>query len=192
MPLDVTPARADQIGPIARLAALTFPLACPPDLPAAAVRGFIADQLTEDRFAHYLSEPGYGVTVALDDDQVVAYALCVDGTTMDEEAGASVRSRPTRGISKFYLHPDHHGSGIATALLEHLTGQAIADGCGSLWLATNKQNVRALRFYRRRGFTIVGGRTFLVGGVENDDDVLELSLAAQQQNPLVDDTTAVG
>lgn len=177
MVVHVLQAGSKRLDELAELAALTFPLACPTHVPEVAVQAFIDEHLRVENFAHYVEAPGYTVTVvADDDDHLVAYALCVDGTQVDPIAAESVRLRPTRGISKFYLHPDLHGSGVATALLQHLIADAARDQIRSLWLATNKGNVRARRFYQRHGFAIVGGRTFLVGGVENDDDVFELDL----------------
>jgi GNAT superfamily N-acetyltransferase len=47
------------------------------------------------------------------------------------------------------------GSGAGTALLD-ATGRAARDaGCARVWLITTNDNLRALRFYQRRGFRLV-------------------------------------
>jgi GNAT superfamily N-acetyltransferase len=47
------------------------------------------------------------------------------------------------------------GVGAGTALLD-AAGRAARDaGCGRLWLITTNDNLRALRFYQRRGFRLV-------------------------------------
>ncbi len=46
------------------------------------------------------------------------------------------------------------GIGVGAALTLAVRDAAIAAGCGRLWLITTNDNTRALRFYRRRGFTI--------------------------------------
>ncbi len=47
------------------------------------------------------------------------------------------------------------GAGAGTALLD-AAGRAARDaGCGRLWLITTNDNLRALRFYQRRGFRLV-------------------------------------
>jgi ribosomal protein S18 acetylase RimI-like enzyme len=46
------------------------------------------------------------------------------------------------------------GRGIGTALLEAAASQARAAGCRRLWLITTNDNLRALRFYQRRGMRL--------------------------------------
>ena len=46
------------------------------------------------------------------------------------------------------------GSGAGTALIEAAAGAARTAGCRRLWLITTNDNLRALRFYQRRGFRL--------------------------------------
>jgi GNAT superfamily N-acetyltransferase len=46
----------------------------------------------------------------------------------------------------------HQGKGIGTALLGTVVDAARVAGAGKLWLITTNDNLRALRFYQRRGF----------------------------------------
>jgi GNAT superfamily N-acetyltransferase len=45
--------------------------------------------------------------------------------------------------------------GIGTALVEAVRQAAKAAGCTRLWLITTNDNLEALRFYQKRGFTLV-------------------------------------
>ncbi len=45
--------------------------------------------------------------------------------------------------------------GIGTALLSRMEEEATAIGCNRLWLITTNDNMEALRFYQKRGFSIV-------------------------------------
>jgi len=45
-------------------------------------------------------------------------------------------------------------SGVGTALTEKVREVATARGCQRLWLITTNDNLDAIRFYQRRGFTI--------------------------------------
>jgi GNAT superfamily N-acetyltransferase len=47
------------------------------------------------------------------------------------------------------------GHGIGTALLERVREEAITRGCTRLWLITTNDNLRAVRFYQRRGMRLV-------------------------------------
>jgi len=45
-------------------------------------------------------------------------------------------------------------SGVGTALMDEVKKSARARGCSRLWLITLNDNLDAIRFYQRRGFTI--------------------------------------
>ena len=47
------------------------------------------------------------------------------------------------------------GTGVATALIAAAEAAAQAAGCARLWLITTNDNLRALRFYQKRGFRMV-------------------------------------
>lgn len=53
-------------------------------------------------------------------------------------------------VDHLYIHPDHHGRGLGTAMLS----QAM-DGQPSLRLWVFQRNVHAARFYASRGFRVV-------------------------------------
>jgi GNAT superfamily N-acetyltransferase len=44
--------------------------------------------------------------------------------------------------------------GIATALIDEVKRIADENGCARLWLITTNDNIHAIRFYQKRGFTI--------------------------------------
>lgn len=45
--------------------------------------------------------------------------------------------------------------GIGTALVEAVKRAAVSSGCRRLWLITTNDNMRALKFYQKRGFLLV-------------------------------------
>jgi N-acetylglutamate synthase-like GNAT family acetyltransferase len=45
--------------------------------------------------------------------------------------------------------------GIGTALIETVRRVAVEAGCSRLWLITTNDNLEALRFYQKRGFSLV-------------------------------------
>ena len=52
------------------------------------------------------------------------------------------------------LHAAVSWHGAGTALLAEAERIALAEGCQRLWLITTNDNVDALRFYQRRGFSL--------------------------------------
>ena len=47
------------------------------------------------------------------------------------------------------------GVGVGSALIDAVKHAATVEGCARLWLITTNDNLRALRFYQKRGFTLV-------------------------------------
>ena len=173
--LEIRPARADEAGIIAELAARTFPDACPPGLPAEAIEAFIADELSEEAFAEHLANPEDRILLAFVDGRAGGYSLVRTG---GDAIGADML-RPGKieagdaYLSKCYADTPWRGTGLAGALLE----SAVEDAAGHsraarIVLGTNSVNTRAQRFYRKHGFVKKGRRTFTVGGVRNHDVVL--------------------
>lgn len=155
------------------LAALTFPLACPPTTTDEAKAAFIAEHLSREAFDRYLADPDRTVLVA---DGLLGYAIVVHGEPSDPDARLAITTRPTAELSKLYVHPQRHGGGIARALVDAAIADARERGALSLWLGVNIHNARANRFYDKNGFAIVGSKRFRVGEVLEEDHVRERPL----------------
>lgn len=155
------------------LAALTFPLACPPHTTAESVAAHVARHLSAERFAGYLADPRHVLIVADDAGLLVGYTMVVAGEPGDPEVAAAVTVRPTAELSKCYVHPDHLGSGLAAALVDRTVDVARQLGAAAVCLGVNAQNARANRFYDKCGFVVVGTRRFVVGDQVEDDLVRE-------------------
>jgi diamine N-acetyltransferase len=66
-------------------------------------------------------------------------------------------------IQRFYVDAAHHGAGLAHQLMSHVLTRVEAAGYAALWLGVWERNARALAFYRKWGFEVVGKHTFRVG-----------------------------
>ena len=163
---------------LARLAALTFPLACTPQTPAAVMTSYIASRLDPGSFRRHLTDPSCTVLLAESVHDPVGYAVLVAGEPVDPDVAGVVRRRPTVELMRFYVHPDHHGSGTADLLMEHTLTAAGAMQAAGVWLGTSEENGRANAFYARHGFEAVGLKRFLLGDVWEDDIVRERPLDA--------------
>ncbi len=176
MTATVRPATATDAAELAAVAAATFPLACPPGTTPEAMQSFISDNLRESHFAAYLTDPARDVLLAEVDGVPAGYTMLVAGEPRDADVLASITARPTVELSKCYVRAEHHGRGVASALMAASIDAARARGAAALWLGVNQQNERANAFYAKSGFALVGTKRFLVGGHYEDDFVRELLL----------------
>ncbi|HLG63023.1 MAG TPA: GNAT family N-acetyltransferase [Ktedonosporobacter sp.] len=80
------------------------------------------------------------------------------------EQGKSEERERRVGLTTYMLQGDEceivtidstqPGLGIGTALIEAVKGVAVRSACRRLWLITTNDNLNALRFYQKRGFTL--------------------------------------
>jgi ribosomal protein S18 acetylase RimI-like enzyme len=166
-------ATADDAGPLAALAAVTFPLACPPSASPADIAAHLANTLSERHFRNYLADPAVTILVIDTDGGLRGYSLLVNRPTQDPDVAAALKLLPSVELSKCYVHPEHHGLGAAAELM-HASLQAAAEtGAAGVWLGVNSQNARAIRFYEKSGFRKVGSKSFRLGTTVEHDFVLE-------------------
>ncbi|GAB3877323.1 GNAT family N-acetyltransferase [Terrabacter terrigena] len=173
----VRPATPDDVPMLASVAAATFVLACPPSMAPERVAAFVSEVLSPERFRAYLADPDRRLLLAERSGAVLGYAMLVSGEPSDGDVREAIHYRPTVELSKIYVLPEAHGTGAAGLLMERGLDWARSVGAAGVWLGVNQQNERAQRFYAKSGFHRVGTKRFLVGGVHEDDFVMERALA---------------
>jgi ribosomal protein S18 acetylase RimI-like enzyme len=166
-----TPDSVD-VAELAGVAARTFPLACPPSVSHANIASFIDANLSDARFTEYLADPQRLILTASQLDRIVGYAMLIRGVGDDPDIARAVPVRPAAELSKMYVLPGNHGSGVSTALMGAALAGAVDWGTNCVWLGVNQQNHRAQRFYKKSGFTVSGTRTFQLGDHDEHDYVM--------------------
>jgi ribosomal protein S18 acetylase RimI-like enzyme len=146
------------IDDLAAVAARTFPLACPPTVTPENIASFVETNLSAKRFGEYLADPQRRILTASRDGRIVGYAMLIRDDGVE--------------LSKMYVLPDHHGTGVSTALMNAALAAAAEWGACCVWLGVNQQNQRAQRFYTKCGFTVNGTRTFRLGAYDENDYVM--------------------
>ncbi|MFV0494371.1 GNAT family N-acetyltransferase [Mycobacterium sp.] len=162
---------------MAAVAARTFPLACPPWSRPEDIAAFVDAQLSPECFAAYLSDPRRAVIAARNPDGIAGYVMVIRGVPNDDRIQRAVPLRPAVELSKLYLLTDFHGTGISAALLDAAISAAFDWGARCIWLGANEKNLRAVRFYRKHGFTVTGAKTFQMGSFVEDDYVMVRELS---------------
>ena len=176
MTVTIRQAQPSDAAELASVAAATFALACPPGTAPESIAEFIASTLSEERFGHYLVDPTRDIRLAEHDGAAAGYTMLVFGEPAAADVAAAISIRPTFELSKVYVLSDRHGVGIAAPLMTATLDAARERGALGIWLGVNAQNARAIRFYEKSGFAIVGKKTFMVGPELHHDHVMERAL----------------
>ena len=112
-------------------------------------------------------DKGHSFLVAEEDGAAIGFA----GYELNHLAGSLSK------LHKLYLLPSSQGKGVGKALLLEVAKRAREARQKSLVLNVNKQNKKAIDFYRVLGFVTIRQEVNDIGsGYVMDDDVMELSL----------------
>lgn len=84
--------------------------------------------------------------------------------------------RPALLLDQIYVAGQHHGAGIASALMDWAFGEAARRQAKELYLTVFIDNQRARRFYDRYGFEAVGRYDFMVGEQADHDIIMRKML----------------
>ena len=77
-------------------------------------------------------------------------------------------------LAQLHVLESHHGRGIGSGLLKACIEYTERLGSQGIWLGVMKGNEKALRFYKRWGFRIVGEEPFAIGSNNYADLVMVL------------------
>ncbi len=119
---------------------------------------FLSESHSADFYKKALSVDGTHIWVALESDEIVGY-LKVGKNTLPCDP-----PRPEAfEISRLYLAPQQHGTGLAQRLMEMGFDYARGLGFREVTLSVFSENPRAQRFYARLGFQKIGTYDYYVG-----------------------------
>ncbi len=159
---------------VAPLAARLFVQAYGATHPEPELGHYVARTFPEEGFREWLADPTQAVFIALDSNsRGIGYAY-VRPSTGNTPAGVS--GTTVFELMRMYVDANHHGLGVAAALMEAGIANARANGADTLWLAVWQNAARPIAFYSRFGFHIVGTTTFKWGDGFDDDFIMSRSI----------------
>jgi GNAT superfamily N-acetyltransferase len=109
-------------------------------------RGWLAERLRESWGSPEVVSRG-----RLRDASKLAALVCEEN---GERIGAATLEFRDGDCELVTIDAFEAGRGAGSALLEAAAERARGEGCGRLWLITTNDNLRALRFYQRRGLRL--------------------------------------
>ena len=156
--ISVRTATADDAGLLAGLGARTFHATFAADNSEADMSAYLRRSFSADIQARELADSGTTFLVAEFEGAAVGYARLRTGG-----APACVVGKMPMEIVRFYSDAPWIGRGVGSALMRACLGRATSLVCDVVWLDVWEHNMRAIGFYERQGFTVVGEQDFVLG-----------------------------
>lgn len=167
MDISVRGASSDDAEALSAFAAEVFPLGGPPGVDPRDLAQHVAKDLTAECFRGWIVDPNALLFVAETANHICGYALVLRSSPNPQVEG----SAPAE-LKKFYVAPAHHGRGVADQLMRQALEHLERDRLAVVWLSVFSGNPRAIAFYERWGFQIVGTWEFLVGTDRQKDSLM--------------------
>ena len=157
-------ATADDAARLADFAGRTFRETYLPDNRAEDVEAYAVAHFGVARQRAELGDPAMRTLLLVSaDGALVGYAQLRRDEAPAGDASAGIE------LARFYVDRPWHGRGVADLLMDACVADA---GRATLRLCVWRGNARAIRFYERRGFRVVGTQRFTMGEDVQDDHLM--------------------
>lgn len=166
MPIAIVPVTPADIDAIAALARVVWQDAYPGIITQAQIDYMLEQRYAPQRLRDELTTPGIAWDAARVDGALAGFASTLPGGAPGELK-----------LDKLYVDPARQRLGVGGALIAHAARRACDAGCGTLILAVNKHNVRAIAAYRKHGFAVRDAvRVDIGNGFVMDDFIMARSV----------------
>jgi ribosomal protein S18 acetylase RimI-like enzyme len=105
-----------------------------------------------------ITDPMLVTWVAEDSGRLVGYSQL-----RLSHAVAGVTGKRPAEIKRIYVSSEWHGRSAARELMQRVLAAATDSDCDYVWLGVWEHNPRAIAFYRKFGFEVVGEHAFMLG-----------------------------
>lgn len=123
------------------------------------------------RIREQLSDPAMTYLVASINGTPVGYAKLKRNTTVPELENEKVIQ-----LERIYALQDFIGKKVGSTLMNSCIIIARSEGYHKMWLSVWQENDRAISFYKKYGFQVIGYKQFVIGKEVNEDYVMALTL----------------
>ncbi len=131
---------------------------------------------SKHRFEELFEEEGIEQLVFEVDGDIVAYAECTYEVTGSDNwinpRYFEKRDMRPLFVDELAVHPDWHGRGVGSFVMEQLQHLARVHGLNHLVLEVAENNERALNWYKKRGFKKLDAAIFMAVTVDTEPELL--------------------
>jgi ribosomal protein S18 acetylase RimI-like enzyme len=142
------------------------------------MRSYLAMTFSPERQARELTNPDIQFFIAEHDGAIAGSVKLVTGN-----APSCVTGWNPIEIARLYVDKQLLRTGIGSRLMEHCLSTALSERRDVVWLGVWEKNERALAFYHRWGFAVVGSHIFQLGDDPQIDLLMERRLGGEGAIP---------
>lgn len=136
------------------------------------INSFIAEKYNPCTFTAELSNPKNNYHVIYYNGRAAGFSNIIY-----DSPGLSAKSKDTAKLERIYLLKEFYGLKLGQQLIEFNKDLAIQNNQSGIWLFVWKDNLRAISFYKKNGFTAIGSFDYRISATHtnpNHQMLLEL------------------
>ncbi|MDK1286296.1 GNAT family N-acetyltransferase [Pseudoalteromonas umbrosa] len=133
-----------------------------------AISAYVLSEFTAENIANKIKDNSY------------QYILCENASnltglvSLDYSATCPVTSKPSPELDRLYIQEPFTGKGLGRKLLDAAINTCKNAGHSKLWLTVFHKNERALAFYKRHNFKVIGETYFVLNNERHLNYVLSI------------------
>ncbi|MFT5012864.1 MAG: ribosomal protein S18 acetylase RimI-like enzyme [Patiriisocius sp.] len=166
-------ANSDDADSLAQLAERTFREAFAAENIQSDLDVHCASYFSTEIQSREILDPNLVTIVADEAGELVAFAQ-----VRPLSPKACVHGEQPSELNRLYVSSEWHGLGLAHEIMNEVLATAQQGGAGCLWLGVWEHNPRAIAFYHKYGFEVVGKHVFQLGTDPQQDLVLAVDIKA--------------
>ncbi len=156
----IRPPHAHEVSAVATLLCRVFSWAYGSAIPAATLTDFLNETFTNQAIAADLGRSDVVYRVAEQHGEIIGVVRLEHGSPLEFPDLTDAIE-----LAKCYIVPEYHGLGVASLLLYDAMSIAQAAGQHYMWLCVWEENPRAVAFYQKHGFRVIGTTNVWIGEV---------------------------
>jgi diamine N-acetyltransferase len=153
---------------LTELGAATFSQAFAKDNSTEDMAVYLENAFSVQKQKAEINQPGSIFLIAEIDDKPAGYARLLAGSSE-----TCITGRNPVELVRIYVLQEWIGSGTGSKLMQACLEAARKGGFDVIWLGVWQKNDRAVAFYQKWGFEVVGTHTFLLGSDLQHDWVMQ-------------------
>lgn len=165
--LSIRRATPDDASLIAALGARTFEASFGADNRLEDMDQYLSLSFSEAYIEAQLAERSSVFLLAYEKRKAVGYAMLRVSKMPISVAG----NKPVE-LVRIYVENEIIGEGYGSALMNSCLEVAKKNGHRTIWLGVWEKNLRAIKFYRKWGFTKIGTKEFVLGSDLQNDHIM--------------------
>ena len=128
---------------------------------------YVDSAFTTEQMSQQIKNPFCEHYFAVIEDHIIGYLKLNTGSAQTEKQDDEALE-----VERIYVLKNFIGQGIGQSLLDKAFQRSREKGCKAIWLGVWNKNERAIRFYQKNGFKVVGQHVFLLGTDEQTDFIM--------------------